>query len=200
MLRGNLNGAVNLPVIGAGSMTYLLANRALTRVLSIELSALEADGRGKIVSSPRVLAKNGQPAKIEQGTEIPYLEASSSGATKVSFKKAVLSLVVTPTINADGRIGLDLNVNKDSPGQLVPGGIAIDTKQVSTKVVVDNGGTIVIGGIFLETERVDDQKVPVLGDLPYVGWLFKQRQRRSTRSELLVFITPRIVNDQLTLQ
>lgn len=191
---------VNFPVGGGNALTFHLMNSALTRLLSLELTALEADGKGKVVSSPRVLAQNGQAAKIEDGTDIPYKTASSSGATTVSFKKATLSLNVTPTINADGRVGMEIQVNKDSPGAVVDGNTAINTKSVSTKVVVDNGGTVVIGGIYIEDERSDEQRIPFLGDLPYVGFLFKNREKRTTRTELLVFITPRIVAEQLSLQ
>jgi type IV pilus assembly protein PilQ len=195
----SIGANVALPVAG-GSLNFLLTNATQTRTLNLELSALEADGDGKIVSSPRVLATNGEPAKIEDGQEIPYLQATSSGATSVSFKKATLSLEVTPTINADGRVGLEIKVNKDSPGQVVPGGVAINTKQVTTKVVVDNGGTVVIGGIYTEAERFDEQGVPLLRDIPGLGWLFKTRTTSKQRAELLVFITPRIVTDQVSLQ
>jgi type IV pilus assembly protein PilQ len=195
----NMGANVALPVAG-GSLNFLLTNATQTRTLNLELSALEADGNGKIISSPRVLAMNGEPAKIEDGQEIPYLQASSSGATSVSFKKATLSLDVTPTINADGRIGMEIKVNKDSPGAVVPGGVAINTKQVTTKVVVDNGGTVVIGGIYTESERFDESGIPGLRDIPGLGWLFKTRTTRKDRAELLVFITPRIVNEQVTLQ
>lgn len=201
-LRGQVtSGNVSLPVSG-GTLNFLLTNNSMTKLLAVELSALEADGKGKIVSSPRVLAQNGQTARIEQGTEIPYLQASSSGATSVSFKKAVLSLNVTPTINADGRISMEVAVNKDSPnfGQAQFGQVPIDTKQVTTKVVVDNGGTIVIGGIYVEDASTSEQRIPFLGDLPYIGFLFKTRATQKNRSELLVFITPRIVSDQLSLQ
>ncbi|HEY5764263.1 MAG TPA: type IV pilus secretin PilQ [Rhodocyclaceae bacterium] len=194
-----LGASVALPVAG-GNLNFLLTNATQTRTLSLELTALEADGNGKIISSPRVLAMNGESAKIEDGQEIPYLQASSSGATSVSFKKATLSLDVTPTINADGRIGMEIKVNKDSPGAVVPGGVAINTKQVTTKVVVDNGGTVVIGGIYSESERFDESGIPGLRDIPGLGWLFKTRTTSKQRSELLVFITPRIVNEQVTLQ
>lgn len=195
----NIGANVALPVAG-GSLNFLLTNATQTGTLNLELTALEADGNGKIISSPRVLAMNGESAKIEDGQEIPYLQASSSGATSVSFKKATLSLDVTPTINADGKIGMEIKVNKDSPGAVVPGGVAINTKQVTTKVVVENGGTVVIGGIYTESERFDESGIPGLRDIPGLGWLFKTRTTSKQRTELLVFITPRIVNDQVTLQ
>lgn len=201
----DVDGGFNVALpSAAGKLNFLLANASQTRSIEMELSALELDGNGKVVSSPRVLATNGQAAMIEDGQEIPYLQSTSSGATSVAFKKATLSLDVTPTINADGRVGLDIKVNKDSPGQTVSAGVgnavAINKKQVTTKVVVDNGGTVVIGGIYTETERQDETGVPLLRDIPVIGWLFKSRTTQRARTELMVFITPRIVTEQLTLQ
>lgn len=200
---GNLDGNIDLPVAG-GALNFFLTNAAGTRTLQAELSALEIDGNGKTISSPRVLAQNGEAAKIEDGREIPYPQATSSGATSIAFKKAVLSLDVTPTINADGRVGLEIKVNKDTPGAAVPVGlgsaIPIDTKQVSTRVVVENGGTVVIGGIFTESETVGESGIPLLRDIPVIGWLFKTRSTSKSKTELMVFITPRVVTDQLTLQ
>jgi len=203
--QADVNGGFNIALpTAAGTLNFLLANAAQTRSLQMELSALEIDGTGKVISSPRVLATNGQAAKIEDGQEIPYLQSTSSGATSVAFKKATLSLDVTPTINADGRVALDIKVNKDSPGQTVSAGvgdaIAINTKQVTTKVVVDNGGTVVIGGIYSESERSDETGVPLLRDIPVIGWLFKSRTTQRSKTELMVFITPRIASDQLSIQ
>ena len=196
---------VNLPAQpSAGTpstFSLILFNNAATRFLNLELSALESDARGRVVSSPRVLTANQVEASIEQGTEIPYQEASSSGATSVSFKKAVLSLKVKPQITPDGRIQLQVLVNKDQPRTLagipVP---AIDTKNIKSEVLVENGGTVIIGGIYEEEETSNVAKVPVLGDIPYVGALFRNTQKISNRSELLIFITPRIVTDTLTLR
>jgi type IV pilus assembly protein PilQ len=193
---------VALPSAG-GALNFLLANAAQTRLLNLELRALAIDGNGKEISSPRVMATNGQQAKIEDGTEIPYLQATSSGATSVAFKKATLSLTVTPTINADGRIAMDIQVNKDTPGGSVAAGegsaVSINTKQVQTKVVVDNGGTVIIGGIYVESLANDTTGVPFLQDIPVVGWLFKFKSKVQARRELLVFITPRVVNDQMAI-
>lgn len=193
---------VALPSAG-GSLDFLLANAAQTRLVQLELRALAVDGNGKEISSPRVMATNGQQAKIEDGTEIPYLQATSSGATSVAFKKATLSLTVTPTINADGRIAMEIQVNKDTPGSSVAAGegtaVSINTKQVQTKVVVENGGTVIIGGIYVESLANDTTGVPYLQDIPVLGWLFKFKSKVQARRELLVFITPRVVNDQMAV-
>jgi len=195
----------NLPAAGlnsfnAGQLSFILFNRALTRFLNVELSALEADGKGKIISSPRVLTANQVEALIEQGTEIPYQQATSSGATSVSFRKASLSLKVKPQITPDGNIIMTLDVNKDSPGVTTPAGVQINTKHVKTEVLVENGGTVVIGGIYEQTDRTDLTQVPFFGDLPYIGFLFKNRQTSTAKTELLVFITPRIVSERLTIR
>lgn len=197
---GGLN--VNLPAApGATSIAAVLWNSAATRFLNLELSALETDERGRIVSSPRVLTANRLPASIEQGVEIPYQEATSSGATNVEFKKAVLSLKVTPSITPDGRVQMSIEVNKDrplfDPAFDVP---SIETKNLKSEVLVENGGTVVIGGIYQETEENNVARTPILGELPVVGALFRTKQRISDRNELLVFITPRIVSDALTLR
>ena len=154
---------------------------------------MEADGKGKIVSSPRVVTADQTKASIEQGTEFPYQQAASSGATSVAFRKANLKLEVTPQITPEGNIILDLDINKDSRGETTVDGIAINTKHVKTQVLVENGGTVVIGGIFEQTERNEVDKVPLLGDLPGLGNLFKTRNRINDKSELLIFITPRVL-------
>lgn len=179
---------------------FTLFNSAMTRFLNLELSALEVDERGRVISSPRVLTANQVEAIMEQGTEIPYQSATSSGATSVQFRKAVLSLKVRPNITPDGRIQLFVDVNKDQPGQVVPGGVAIDTKHVKTEVLVENGGTVVIGGVYEETERNQVDRVPVLGEIPVLGALFRNTQNVSERSELLIFITPRVVTQALSLR
>jgi type IV pilus assembly protein PilQ len=194
---------VNLPAAGLSGFgpagaSLTLFNAALSRFLTLEVSALEADGRGKIVSSPRVITADKVKATIEQGTEIPYQAATSSGATSVQFRKATLKLEVTPQITPEGAIFLDVKVNKDSRGQDTQSGPAIDTKNVQTQVLVDNGGTVVLGGIFEQIERSTVTKVPLLGDLPVLGHLFKNRVNVNDRSELLIFITPRVVTQQLT--
>jgi len=207
-IRGNLNteAAVNLPATPragtAGTFSFLLFNNALTQFLATEISALESDGRGRVISSPRVMTANGGEAIIEQGQEIPYQQATSSGATSVSFRKAVLSLKVKPHITPDGKIAMELDVNKDTPNtRLSTGaGVAIDTKHVKTEVLVENGGTVVIGGIFEQVTRNNVQRIPFLGDLPYIGFLFKNREIIDDKTELLVFITPRIVTEHLSLR
>ena len=183
-----------------GVFSLILANSALTRFLNLEISALEADDRGQVISSPRVMTANQVEAVMEQGTEIPYQSATSSGATSVEFRKAVLSLKVKPNITPDGRIQLFLDVNKDTPGDVVPGGVAIDTKHVKTEVMVENGGTVVIGGVYEEEESNRVERVPLLGEIPVVGAMFRNTQKVSNRSELLVFITPRIVTQALSLR
>lgn len=196
---------VNLPAAGisgvAGSpasVAISLFGSRLGRFINLELSALEAERRGKIVSSPRLLTADQVKAVIEQGTEFPYQQATSSGATSISFRKAVLKLEVTPQITPEGAIILDVEVNKDSRGELTANGPAIDTKRVRTKVLVENGGTVVIGGIYQIEERIDVSKVPLLGDIPYVGALFRNQQKVNDKTELLIFLTPKTVSDRLT--
>jgi type IV pilus assembly protein PilQ len=195
---------VNLPAAGLGGFSpgtigLTLFNSSVTRLLNLELSALEADGRGKIVSSPRVITADKVKALIEQGTEIPYQAATSSGATQIQFRKAVLKLEVTPQITPEGAIFLNVNVNRDSPSSIATGGagVAIDTKAVQTQVLVENGGTVVLGGIYEQTERTTITKVPLLGDIPVVGWLFRNRTRVNDRTELMIFITPRVVSERV---
>lgn len=188
---------VNLPALPpsgqAASYALSLFSPNASRFLALEISALESDGKGRIVSSPRVVTADQVKALIEQGTEFPYQTATSSGATAIAFRKANLKLEVTPQITPEGNIILDLDVNKDTRGETTSEGIAIDTKHVQTQVLVENGGTVVIGGIFERTERNQIQKVPLLGDLPAVGNLFKSRNQIDQRSELLIFITPRVL-------
>ncbi|MBT0962742.1 type IV pilus secretin PilQ [Denitromonas iodatirespirans] len=195
---------VNLPASPStgtpAQLSLILFNSAATRFLNLELSALEVDNRGRVVSSPRVLTANQVEAIMEQGTEIPYQSATSSGATSVQFRKAVLSLKVRPNITPDGRVQLFVDVNKDKPGATVPGGVAIDTKHVKTEVMVENGGTVVIGGVYEEEESKQVERVPFLGEIPVVGALFRNTQQVSNRKELLVFITPRIVTQALSLR
>lgn len=198
---------VNLPATSiagkqAGQFSFVLFNTAATRFLNLEISALEADGKGKIISSPRIVTADQVEALIEQGVELPYQQATSSGATSVSFRKANLALKVKPQITPDGRVNLTVDVNKDSPNtQIATGaGVAIDTKHVKTEVLVDNGGTVVIGGIYTQDERNITTRVPVLGDIPYVGFLFKHNEKRDNKTELLVFITPKIISESLSMR
>src|SRR5438477_1532460 len=184
----------------AGQFSFVLFNAAATRVLSLEISALEADGKGKIIASPRVLTADQVEALIEQGTEIPYQQATSSGATSVSFRKANLALKVKPQITPDGNVIMTLDVNKDQPGATTAAGVQISTKHVKTEVLVENGGTVVIGGIYEQTDRTDITKIPFFGDLPFIGVLFRNTTTSSRKTELLVFITPRIVNERLTIR
>jgi len=192
---------VNLPVAGAaGSIGLSILNLGSGNLVNLELSALESDNRGKIVSSPRVVTADKKKAVISQGTEIPYLTAAASGATTVSFKPAVLQLAVTPRITPDDRIIMDLEVKNDSVGTVFSGIPSIDTKAVTTQVLVDNGDTIVLGGIFQQETRTTTTKVPFLGDIPFVGFLFKQTSKTDNKTELLIFVTPRIVKDSLTVR
>ena len=190
---------VNLPIANpAGRIAMTLLDSDY--VVDLEITAAQNEGRGEVVSAPRVITANGKEAVIEQGQEIPYQESSSSGATTTQFKKAVLSLKVTPQITPDDRVILDLIVTKDSVGQLVPsatGGFvpSIDTRNIQTQVLVKDGQTVVLGGI-METERRENvKKVPLLGDVPVVGNLFKSTQKLNNRDELLIFITPKILRE-----
>lgn len=198
-------GSVNLPAAAtsAGTFGLSLYNSSFTRYLSAEISALEADGKGKVISSPRVMTANQVEAIIEQGVEIPYQQATSSGATSVTFRKANLSLKVKPQITPDGKITMMLDINKDTPNTTLStsgNGVAIDTKHVKTEVLVENGGTVVIGGIFTQKTSDSTQRIPFFGDLPYIGWLFKNREWIDDKTELLVFITPRIVAESLAVR
>lgn len=191
----------NLPVAGAfGNFAFTLFRLPAGFLLNLELSALETDKRGKVVSSPRVTTANQQKAIIEQGTEIPYQQATSSGATSVAFKKASLSLEVTPQITPDEKIIMDLEVKKDRVGQVFVGIPSIDTQRVQTQVLVDNGETAVLGGIYEQTERNDVDKVPLFGDLPVVGNLFKRRIKQNDKTELLIFITPKVMDENLAIR
>jgi type IV pilus assembly protein PilQ len=193
------NYIVDLGVAGPAAAFKWSIGRIGSYLLQLELSALQAEGRGEVVSSPRVITANQKEAIIEAGTEIPYQEASSSGATAISFKKAVLSLRVTPRITPDDRIIMDLSVNKDSVGQVFAGVPSIDTNEVTTQVLVANGDTVVLGGIFESENRDDVTSVPFFGDLPYLGRLFKNTSVDSSKQELLVFVTPKILKDSLSL-
>jgi len=193
-------GASAVSGYSPASMAVSLFNSSKTKVLNLELSALEADGKGKIISSPRVITADQVKALIEQGTELPYQTATSSGATAISFRKANLKLEVTPQITPEGSIILSVDVNKDSVGQSTSAGYAIDTKHVQTQVLVENGGTVVIGGIYVQTDTNSTEKIPFLGDIPVLGNLFKSRTSEADRSELLIFLTPKVVSEKGALR
>ncbi len=195
---GNEDYLVDLPIAGpSGSLGIALVNIP-NFLLQLELQAMQAEGRGEVISNPRVITSNQKQATIEQGTEIPYQEASSSGATSTSFKKAVLSLQVTPQITPDDRVIMDLNVNQDQVGQEFSGIPSVNTRSVNTQVLVNNGETVVLGGIFEQTRRDDLEKVPFFGNLPYVGFLFRQTSVRDDKTELLIFVTPKILKEAVT--
>ena len=200
-INGNTGLNSNLPVNNAfGSIAFSLFRLPAGLLLNLELSALESDLRGKVVSSPRVTTANQQKAKIASSTEIPYLQASSSGATNVAFKEAVLSLEVTPQITPDDKIIMDLEVKKEKVGQVFFGVPSIDTQNVTTQVLVSNGETAVLGGIYEQIERNDVDKVPFFGDIPIIGNAFKRRTKQDDRTELLIFITPKIMDESLGIR
>jgi type IV pilus assembly protein PilQ len=190
---------VDLGAPGATSSIGLAVGKIGSHLLQLELSAMEAEGKGEVISSPRVLTSNQKTAYIQKGTEIPYQEATSSGATAIQFKDAVLELKVTPQITPDDRIIMDLNIKKDSPGDETGGVPAIDTNEVSTQVLVDNGETLVLGGIYEQTSRDDVERVPFFGELPLVDWLFKSTSVVNDKRELLIFVTPKIVKEELNI-
>jgi type IV pilus assembly protein PilQ len=198
---GNGGLQSNLPVAGAaGTFAFSLFRLPAGLLLNLELTALESDKRGKVVSSPRVTTANQYKARVAQGVEIPYKEASSSGAATVSFKKAELSLEVTPQITPDDKIIMDLEVRKDSRGESTDSGPAINTQSVQTQVLVSNGETAVLGGIFEQVERNDVDKVPFFGDIPVMGNLFKRKIVQQDKTELLIFVTPKIMDESLNLR
>ena len=197
---GNL--LVNLPATAATSGVNMVIGKLGSYLLRLELTAMQQEGKGEIVSSPRVITSDQNKATIKQGVEVPYQEAASSGATTVSFKEAVLQLEVTPHITPDDRVIMDLKVNKDSPDftRAVLGVPPIDTRSVETAVLVDNGETVVLGGVFERTKSKRTERVPFFGDLPYLGFMFKQEAIDDQNSELLIFVTPKILKDTLTLR
>jgi len=190
----------SLPAAGIGnsspgSFAVSLFSSAANRFLNMEISALEADGLGKVISSPRLVTADQVPAVVEQGTEVPYQSATSSGATAVSFQNANLRLDVTPQITPDGNIILDVEVHNDSLGVETTAGYAINTQHLKTIVMVENGGTVLLGGIYQETVQDSETKIPLLGDIPYLGNLFKSTSKTKNKSELLIFLTPKIIAD-----
>ncbi len=194
-LTNRLN--VNLPVASpAGTIAFQVARLANGTILDLELSALEKENKGEVIASPRITTANQKEAYIEQGVEIPYQEAASSGATATQFKKAVLSLTVTPHITPDDKIILDLVVTQDTVSDVTSGSApAIDTQRIGTQVLVNNGETIVLGGIYQQAIISTVSKIPVLGDIPYLGWLFRTSTQLNEKKELLIFVTPRIVTE-----
>jgi type IV pilus assembly protein PilQ len=191
---------VNLPVAGGGSLAMTFLNLGNGNVVNLELSALEADNRGKVVSNPRILTADKRKATITQGTEIPFQTQAASGGTTTQFKPAVLSLDVTPQITPDDKVIMDIDIKKDAVGAVFGGIPSIDTRTLKTQVVADNGDTVVLGGIYEQTTRTDVTKVPLLGDIPILGNLFKTTRKRDEKTELLIFITPRIIKDQLAIR
>jgi len=200
--RAVIGGNVNLPGAnsGTGGLTLSLFNPLATKVLTLELTASELDGRTKNIASPRVVTKDKVAATISAGTQIPYQQATSSGATAIAFKDATLSLNVTPQITPDDHINMQVAANQDTVGTIFSGVPSINTKKVTTEVLVENGGTVVIGGVFTQDISDSTQKVPLLGDVPVVGWLFKNNVKSDTKSELLIFITPKIMKDEMSLR
>jgi len=192
------NFIVDLPVGGPSGSLQLAIIDIPDFILQLELQAAQAEGRGEVLSNPRVVTSNQKEAIIEQGTEIPFQEATSSGATSTSFKKAVLSLRVTPQITPDDRVIMDLHVSQDQVGQVFGGIPSVNTRNINTQVLVDNGDTVVLGGIFEQTKRKDQEKVPFFGDLPYLGFLFKTTSVRDDKTELLIFVTPKILKEVLS--
>jgi len=200
-------GAVNLPgtpgLIGTGVVTAMLFNSSVTKILGLELQASQLNGITNNIASPRVVTANGTEAIIEQGVQIPYQTVSLQG-TNVLFKKAILSLIVTPQITPDDNINMKVEVTQDSVGEVInttTGGIpSINTKRISTQVLIDNGGTVVIGGVYTQEELRTTPKVPLLGDIPILGWLFKSQTDTNNKRELLVFISPKILSDSLNLR
>ena len=204
--RGDNNTRLlNLPAMGlqgqeAATLALTLFDPARTLRLSMELSALEAEGLGKVVASPRLVTADQAKAVIEQGTELPYQISAGNGATSIAFRKANLRLEVTPRITPEGSITMDLDVHKDSVGQSTPAGFAIDTKHVSTQVRVDDGGTVMIGGIFETSDNQNLAGVPGLRELPGVGWLFGSRSSKRSKQELLIFLSPKMLSQRASAQ
>ncbi len=193
---------VNLPVTAPSGAINLVVGKLASHLLQLELSAMQTEGRGEVISSPRIITSDQNQATIKQGVEIPYQEASSSGATTVSFKEAVLKLDVTPQITPDDRVRMDLVINKDSPdfSRSVLGVPPLDTRRIETTVLVDNGETVVLGGVFERTKTKDVEKVPFFGDLPYAGVLFRRNEVKDQNSELLIFVTPKILKETLRVR
>ncbi len=191
---------VDLPSTERGASLALAVGRVGSHLLQLELSAMQEEGRGEVISSPKLITADKHAATIQDGLQIPYQEATSAGATSTSFRDAVLSLTVTPQITPDDRVIMDLAVSRDSVGPQFGGGApAINTQNVETQVIVDNGETVVLGGVYVRTLNESSRRVPFLGDLPYVGWAFRNKTSLDNKSELLIFVTPKILRESLTL-
>jgi type IV pilus assembly protein PilQ len=202
----NIAAATNLPSYSnvGGLLALSLFNQSLTRILNLEVAALQTDGLGKLVSSPRVVTANNIKAKITDGTEIPYTTTATGGGVatqNVSFKQAALVLEVTPQITPEGTVRMKLNIKKEEPDwtRSILGNPPIKSSTIETDVVVENGGTVVIGGVFKIDNQTVTEKVPLLGDIPALGWLFKYQDKSTARRELIFFITPRVISDKLNL-
>ncbi|MET0002923.1 MAG: type IV pilus secretin PilQ [Candidatus Thiodiazotropha sp.] len=193
---------VNLPVTAPSGGLNFLVGKVGTYLLQLELTAMQTEGRGELVSSPRVITSDQTQATIKQGVEIPYQESTSSGATKIAFKEALLKLDVTPHITPDDRVRMDLVINKDNPdfSRAVLGVPPIDTREIETTVLVDNGETVVLGGVFERNKSNNTEKVPFFGDIPYAGVLFRRNERVDNNNELLIFVTPKILKETLTVR
>ncbi|MCU7848817.1 MAG: type IV pilus secretin PilQ [Candidatus Thiodiazotropha sp. (ex Lucinoma kastoroae)] len=193
---------VNLPVTAPSGGLNFLVGKVGTYLLQLELTAMQTEGRGELVSSPRVITSDQTQASIKQGVEIPYQEATSSGATKIAFKEALLKLDVTPHITPDDRVRMDLIINKDNPdfSRAVLGVPPIDTRKIETTVLVDNGETVVLGGVFERNKTNNTEKVPFFGDIPYAGVLFRRNEKLDNNNELLIFVTPKILKETLTVR
>jgi type IV pilus assembly protein PilQ len=196
---GNSGLLVDLPAADPAGSLGIALGKVGSSLLQLELSAMQLEDRGEVISSPRVITSNQKEATIQQGVEIPYREASSSGAATITFKEAVLQLKVTPQITPDDRIIMDLQVNKDSVGQVFEGVPSIDTRNVNTRVLVDNGETLVLGGIYEQERGKETRRIPFFGSLPGVGWLFKSESKTDLKQELLIFVTPKIIKQGVAL-
>ena len=186
-------GGSGLSGFNPATMAATLVSRNGSRLLQMELSALESNGQGKILSNPRIMTGDQVKATIEQGTELPYQTTSQNGS-KLQFRKANLRLEVLPKIHPDGKISMLVGINKDTIGMKTEQGYAIDTKSLSSEVTVESGGTVIIGGIFQTTEREDEVKIPLLGDIPLIGHLFRHKSKLQDKTELLVFLTPTVLD------
>jgi type IV pilus assembly protein PilQ len=193
-VSGNFDlGGSGLSGFNPATLAATLVSRSGSRLLQMELSALESDGQGKILSNPRIMTGDQVKATIEQGTELPYQTTSQNGS-KLQFRKANLRLEVLPKIHPDGKISMLVGINKDTIGMKTEQGYAIDTKSLSSEVTVESGGTVIIGGIFQTTEREDEVKIPLLGDIPLIGHLFRHKSKLQDKTELLVFLTPTVID------